>query len=183
MRHPTVPGRRLDQSRSCFARDRDPSFTRASILTGAPNKGRGRSAQPASELMVEGRSATSSSVPLGSGPGALLNQCRLHKTKKHTLIQLREINPFCTARLLDCQKLLDLQYLDRGTTQTSPSLKPSLVGSSARPKPSSVDVAERGVASIGVHTGRASTVLYDSKPIIHELMSSCPEFALFCQHK
>jgi len=72
-----VPGGRLDQSRSCFARDRDPSFTRAPMSnrfmapvgdcgsakylllspksTGAPNKGRGRSAYPASELMVKGR--------------------------------------------------------------------------------------------------------------------------------
>ena len=53
-----VPGGRLDQSRSCFARDRDPSFTRASEsmrLTGAPNKGRGRSAQLASELKAKGR--------------------------------------------------------------------------------------------------------------------------------
>jgi hypothetical protein len=31
------------QSRSCFARDRDPSFTRAPMLTGTPNKARGRS--------------------------------------------------------------------------------------------------------------------------------------------
>ena len=29
---------------SGFTRDRDPSFTRAPMLTGAPNKGRGRSA-------------------------------------------------------------------------------------------------------------------------------------------
>jgi hypothetical protein len=38
-----VPGARPDQSRSCFARDRDPGFTRAPMLTGAPNKARGRS--------------------------------------------------------------------------------------------------------------------------------------------
>ena len=37
-----VPGGRLDQSRSCFARDRDPSFTRAPMSTGSPNKARGR---------------------------------------------------------------------------------------------------------------------------------------------
>jgi hypothetical protein len=46
-------GGRLDQSRSCFARDRDPSFTRAPMLTGAPNNG--RLAQLASELKAEGR--------------------------------------------------------------------------------------------------------------------------------
>jgi hypothetical protein len=48
-----VPGGRLDQSRSCFARD--PSFARPPMLTGAPNKGRGRSAQLASELKAKGR--------------------------------------------------------------------------------------------------------------------------------
>ena len=36
-------------------RDRDPGFTRAPMSTGAPNKARGRSAQPASELKAKGR--------------------------------------------------------------------------------------------------------------------------------
>ena len=43
----------------------------------------GVDAQPASELMVKGRQVTPSSVP-GIRARALLNQCRLHKTKKHT---------------------------------------------------------------------------------------------------
>ncbi len=36
-------------------RDRDPGFNRAPMLTGAPNKVRGRSAQLASELKAKGR--------------------------------------------------------------------------------------------------------------------------------
>jgi hypothetical protein len=48
------------------------------MLIGAPNKARGRSAQPASIVRAEGRQA----IPRFD-PGTLLNQCRLQNKETH----------------------------------------------------------------------------------------------------